>query len=78
MATHCHKNEGNREKLREEQELVVHDGGKEGGHNDDAINDSRGSGNMVVMGETLEKPTTCDLSICRVCLVCRGNQQLPT
>ena len=30
----------------------MHDGGREDGHNDDAINDSRGSGNMVVMGET--------------------------
>ena len=52
MATHYHKSEGNGEKLREEHELVVHDGGREDGHNDDAINDSRGSGNMVVMGET--------------------------
>ena len=81
MATHCHKSEGNGEKLREEHELVVHDGGRDDGHNDDAINDSGGSGNMVVMGETLEKPTTRDLSICRVCLVYRGNQQckqLPT
>jgi len=75
MATHCRKNEGNGEKLREEHELVVHDGGRDDGHNDDAINDSGGSGNMVVMGET---PTMRDLSICRVCLVCRGNQQLPT
>ena len=57
MATHCQKSEGNGEKLREEHELVVHDGGREDGHNDDAINDSGGSGNMVVMGETLEKPS---------------------
>ena len=35
----------------------MHDGGREDGHNDDAINDSGGSGNMVVMGETLEKPS---------------------
>jgi len=52
MATHCHKIEGNREKLREEHELIVCDGGRDDGHNDDAINDSGGSGYMVVMGET--------------------------
>jgi len=32
----------------------VHDSGRDDGHNDDAINDSGGSGNMVVMGETHE------------------------
>ena len=56
MATHYHKSEGNGEKLREEHELVVHDGGREDGHNDDAINDSRGSGNMVVMGKHWRNP----------------------
>ena len=44
MATKCHKIEGNGEKLREEHELVVHNGGRDDGHDDDAINDSGASG----------------------------------
>jgi hypothetical protein len=44
MAIQCHKIEGNGEKLREEHELVVHNGGRDDGHDDDAINDSGASG----------------------------------
>ena len=44
MATQCQKIEGNGEKLREEHELIVHNGWRDDRHDDDAINDSGGSG----------------------------------